>query len=375
MSMTYTVGKHLRDARFISVIIFAIRLVPAIIISNETMGHIRVKTNTLRNSLLLLSSGLMLVLGNTTAFAATKSAASPTVNTQQLKISPVRTDLTIAPGTTGTVKVIVTNLTVAITVEPIENDFVAGGEEGQPALILSPDSYAPSHSLKRFMLPLQNVTIPPLSGVSVPVQIVVPKTAQAGGYFGAIRFEPTSGGSSNTNSVALSESVASLILMTVPGPTFEQLSLTNFNVQQNGSSSSNFRTPNDLSLYLRFENLGNLQEAPFGQIYVQHGKKVVYTYNFNQTQPQNEILPDSYRLWTIPLKGMGKFGKYTVGATLTYGTKGTSIDITKTIWIIPTTYIIAGVIILVALIVLIGGGVIFPKSYKRKILQASRRRY
>ena len=72
---------------------------------------------------------------------------------------------------------------------------------------------------------------------------------------------------------------------------------------------------------------------------------------------------------------MGKFGKYTIGAVFTYGTKGESIDITKTIWIIPTTYIFAGVIGVIVLALIVGGGWVFLKSYKRKILQSSRRRY
>jgi hypothetical protein len=318
-----------------------------------------------------------LVFSNTAAFAATNNSATPGTQSQELRVSPVKTDVTVAAGTTGTVKIIISNLTnKSVTVEPIENDFVASGEEGQAALILSPDSYAPSHSLKRFMVPLNNITLPPEGGEAVNVQIAVPKTAQAGGYFGALRFAPTVGGaSSGASSVALGESVASLILMTVPGPTVEQLLLTNFDVEQNGSTSTNFRTPNNLSLLVRFENQGNLQESPFGQIDVQHGKKIVYTSNFNQTQPQSEILPDSYRRWTIPLKGMGKFGKYTVEATFTYGTKGDTIDISKSIWIIPSTYIIAGVVIVVALIVLIGGSWMFLKSYKKRVLKSSRRRY
>jgi hypothetical protein len=220
------------------------------------------------------------------------------------------------------------------------------------------------------------VTIPPNSGADVNVAIQVPKNAQAGGYFGAVRMTPTNGGSpTSSTSATLGESVASLILMTVPGPTVEQLTLTNFEVQQNGSTASNFRNSNDLSLFMRFENKGNLQEAPFGQINVVKGKKVLYTYNFNETKPQSEILPDSFRRWTIPLKGFGKFGKYTVQATISYGTKGQSIDITKTIWIIPSGYIIAGVVIILALAALIGGTWVFLKSYKRRILKSSRRRY
>lgn len=338
----------------------------------------RVKTNKLRSVFTLVLCATSLAFSNTAAFAATSNnSSSSTASNQELKVSPVKTDVTVPAGTTGTVKVIVSNLTKnSITVQPIENDFVASGENGQAALILSQDSYAPTHSLKRFMLPLSDFTLPPNSGVAVNVSIAVPKNAQAGGYFGALRLAPVIGGTtSGASSVAIGESVASLILMTVPGPTVEQLSLTNFDVQQDGGTSSNFRTPNNLSLFLRFGNEGNLQESPIGQINVQHGKKLLYTYNFNQTQPRDEILPDSYRRWTVPIKGLGSFGEYTVSGTFTYGTKGQTIDIQKTVWIIPTGYIITGVILLIVLVLIIGGAYVFLKSYKRKILKASRRRY
>ena len=316
------------------------------------------------------------------ASAATKSTTAPATSNaitntgNSLKVSPLRTDLQVQPGASGVAKVYVTNLTgKPIVLKAIENDFVAGDEKGTPSLILDPNSYAPSHSLKRFMQPISNITLGTTTATAtqeVDVRVVVPKSAQAGGYFGALRFAPAAAGNGQ---VALSGGIASLILLTVPGPTVEQLTLTNFDVQQNGGSATNFRTPKDLSLFLRFENKGNLQEAPFGQIYVQKGKKTLYTYNFNNAVPRQEILPDSFRRWTVPIKGMGKFGKYTVGAVISYGTKGQSIDITKTIWIIPSGYIIAFVVVILVLAALIIGGYVFLKSYKRRILKSSRRRY
>ena len=163
--------------------------------------------------------------------------------------------------------------------------------------------------------------------------------------------------------------------MTVPGPTVEQMTLTNFDVQQNGGTATNFRTPKDLVLLLRFQNKGNLQEAPFGQINVQKGKKVVYTSNFNQENPKSEVLPDSARRWQVPLKNLGKFGKYTVSGTFSYGTKGQTINIQKTVWIIPSTYILAIVIAVVVIAAIIGGSWMFLRNYKRRILRSSRRRY
>lgn len=328
-----------------------------------------------------MASGVLLVgvsLGGT-GFAATAKTSTPAANdaiknnANSIKISPLRTDVTLKPGESGNVKVRVTNVTGnTVILKPIENDFVSGDEKGTPSIVLDENSYSPSHSLKRFMVPLQNITVAAGATAEVDVRIAVPKTAQAGGYYGALRFAPAG---SSGQPVDLSASVASLMLLTVPGPVVEQLTLTNFDIQQNGGTASNFRTPDDLALLVRFVNKGNLQEGPFGQINVQKGKKVVYTYDFNQETPKAVILPDSARRWTVPVKKLGKFGKYTVTGTFGYGTKGTTINIQKTVWIVPTAYIMAIVIVVIVLAAVIGGLFMFLRSYKRKILRSSRRRY
>jgi hypothetical protein len=335
-----------------------------------------VKSTKLRSFLVVAASAFTLVFGQTggAVFAAqSKPSNAINNNANSLKLSPLRSDLTLDPGTTGTVKTYITNLTKdTVVLKAIENDFVSGDEKGTPSLILDENSYAPSHSLKRFMVPLSTVTVAAGATQEVDVHITVPKTAQAGGYYGAVRFAPAG---STSQQIALSSSVASLILLTVSGPVVEQMTLTNFDVQQNGGTSSNFRTPNNLALLVRFQNKGNLQEAPFGQINVQKGKKVVYKYDFNQQNPKNEILPDSARRWNVPLKNLGKFGKYTVSGTFGYGTKGQTINIEKTVWIVPTSYIMGIVGAIILLLVIGGGSFLFLRSYKRKILQSSRRRY
>lgn len=302
------------------------------------------------------------------AFAATKTN---TANT--LKIAPVRSDLEIKPGTSQTVKVVVTNLTKgAITVSPIENDFVAGDERGTPALILDADKFAPTHSLKRFMRPLPNLTIEANKSRSVDVVITVPKDAQPGGYFGAIRFAPTtpdSGGQVN-----LSGSVASIILMTVPGPAVEKLDLTTFDIQQDGKPSSTFfQTPDKLKIATRFKNSGSVQLAPFGKLSVKQGDKVVYSADFNQSKPKDMVLPDSARRWDIPLDKIGTFGHYQVLATFTYGTKNQTIEVTKSFWVVPMYVIIAAIVGFIVLILVIVGIWLFLRGYKRRILRGQNR--
>lgn len=286
-----------------------------------------------------------------------------------LKVSPVRSDISIAPGASQTVQTTITNLTGGtITVRPLENDFIAGDERGTPALILDAEKYAPTHSLKRFMKPLADVTIPAKQAKTIDVVITVPKDALPGGYFGAVRFAPAN--PDDSGQVNLSASAASLILLTVPGNAVEKLDLTDFNVQQGGVTGTFFQNPNDLQLAIRFQNKGSVQEGPFGQIAVKQGKKIVYTADFNTKDQRDMVLPDSARRWDVPLKKIGSFGKYDVIATFTYGKKNETIEVKKSFWVVPLSVIIGSVVGLLVLIGLIVGIIMFLKSYKRRILKS-----
>lgn len=294
------------------------------------------------------------------------------VSANTLKVSPVRSDITVNPGETKVVETTISNITgETITVAPIENDFTSGDERGTPALILDANTFAPTHSLKRFLSPIANVTIPGGQSKTINVVITVPKTAQAGGYFGAIRFapaDPDGGGQVN-----LSPSVASLILLTVRGETVDKLELTDFSVQQNGRNVSDVRTPDNMQVTFRFENKGNLQAGPFGKISVTKGKTVVSSVDFNDADPREVILPDSARRWDVPLEKIGTFGHYTVSATLTYGQANQTIEVSKSFWVIPqfVIYIAIGLaLLLIALIVM--GVVMFKK--KRGIFRGRNRR-
>lgn len=328
----------------------------------------RVQANVLKTVGLAAATLLFAVV--TALFAGSHAFAQTQTNTANtLKVTPVRSDIEIKPGENKTVQVTVSNLTDApITVHPVENDFVAGDERGTPALILDEDKYAPTRSLKRFMSPLTDVTIPAGEAKTIDVLITVPKDAQAGGYFGAVRFAPVSpdGG----GQVNLSASVASLILLKVPGNIIEKLNLTNFDIQQNGTSGSYFNTPDNLQASVRFENKGGLQAGPFGKLSVKKDDKVVYETDFNNANPRDMILPDSARRWDIPLDKIEKFGHYTVNATFTYGAKNQTIEVNKSFWVIPMAYIIAAIVALVILLILIGVGIwLLVRNYKKRQLR------
>lgn len=291
-----------------------------------------------------------------------------------LKISPLRTDISIRQGETRNVTVYIQNLTQsAVTLKPINNDFIAGNkEDGTPDIILNENESAPTHSLKKFMQPIPNVTLAPGERKAVDVPIVVPQNAQAGGYFGAIRFIPAL--ADGSGSVSVSGSVASLILLTVPGNFVENLTLKQFAIQQKGKTAGRFSSPKNIEVLLRLENKGNVQIAPRGDIFVQKGDKVIYTTKVNDVKPAGMVLPDSVRKWNVPVEKMGNFGKYKITAVVSYGDSNKTISTEQTIWIIPSIYIIGAVVAILLLIGLIFAIVRALQAYKRRILRGARRR-
>lgn len=317
-------------------------------------------------NLRIMTIGLSLAL--LLAFLLSNVVSANTANT--IKVSPVRIDTEIEPGATDTVQVIVTNLTEnEITLRPVLNDFIAGDERGTPALILDEDQYAPVHSLKRFLQPLENVTIPVGEARPIDVTINVPQDAQAGGYFGAVRFAPVT--PDDGGQVNMSASAASLVLLTVPGDMVEKLELTNFDIKQNGSQSGFFYDGNNLHATIRFENKGNAQAGPIGKVSVIKKDKVIFENDFNNKNPRDMVLPNSARQWDVNLDNIEGFGKYTVSATLTYGQSNQSVEVSKTFWVIPWSVIIAvvaGVVVLAGAIV--GAIVMIKRRRKRQAFTA-----
>lgn len=325
-----------------------------------------VKSRVFKSVQLIMAFAVMIGVA---MFALPSSASAQSAASNTLKVSPVRSDVSVKPGEKGVVKITVTNLTnEEIVVRPIQNDFISGDEKGTPSIILDADQFAPTHSLKRFLAPLQDIRIPANKSKIVEVTITVPATTQAGGYFGAIRFAPAnpgSGGQVNTNA-----SVASLILLTVPGDAVEKLNLTEFMLLQGGKEGGGLlNSPNDLKMTLRFENKGNVQLGPFGKVSVTQGDKVIYDTDFNNKTPSDVILPDSARRWDLPLENIGSFGHYTVSATFTYGTKNQSIDVTRSFWVIPMAVIIGAAIMTLLLIALIVWFIFHLKNRRTRQVQ------
>lgn len=300
--------------------------------------------------------------------AATDSQAS----NDGMKVSPVRTDVIMSPGQTKVVTVSVQNVTkndgsyIVIT-----NDFQAKDETGAPSLLLNGAVNA-SHGLKSYMSVPKTVSVAAGQQKDVPVTITLPTNVAGGGYYGAVRFAPAAGSQNGAN-VSLSGSVASLILVSVPGNVTDNLQIASFSATHGTSSGSFFTTNKNLSATVRFRNVGNVQEQPFGKILLKKGEKTVGSYEINTSDPRGNVLPDSIRRFDVPLKGVSAFGKYTLVGNFGYGTKGQLLSASTTFYVVPLLLVVVAVVIVLLLLTLLIGGPRAVKRYNQRVLRRAGR--
>jgi hypothetical protein len=314
------------------------------------------------------------------AQSTSSQSTQVTTTSNSMRISPVRTDIAMDPGTTKQLTVYAQNLSAqTVQSRPIISDFAASTDEsGKPNVILEDEAYAPTHSLKRLALTSPSVvSLSPNTRIPVTVTITVPKNAKAGGYYGAVRFVPVANLSTGENTgVAISTNLGSLILLKVNGDLVEKVGIESFDVRQRNKAGTFFKTPDSLAGVVRFNNDGNVQAQPFGKMrLLDRSGKVIEQQEINNTDPRGNVLPGSIRRFEVDLKKVGSFGKYTLEGNFGYGTNGQLITSKVSFWVVPTPLMIAAG---AALIVLILMAIFIPKmirSYNRRIVRRAGRRY
>lgn len=270
---------------------------------------------------------------------------------QALEIAPPVITLSANPGQTINTQISLRDVSTSkLIVTGQVNDFVAGGEDGTPKILLNNDESANNpYSLKSWINPLPQLLLEPRQIKNLPVTIKVPKTASPGGYYAVVRFTATPP-ELNSTGVSLSASLGALILVRVNGDVAEKMEIAEFTVNKNGKAGSLFQsTP--LEFVERIKNAGNIHDTPTGQVSItdMFGKKIA-TVNVNL--PPRNILPQSIRKFTQPLDSsvIGNkilFGKYTAELSVVYGANKEVVKSSLTFWVIPYTLIGAGIAALV----------------------------
>ena len=268
--------------------------------------------------------------------------------------------------------IVVKNVTQSdLSVEVNFNDFLPSEDEsGTPQIIVRETEEPNEFGIKEYFQPIDNFTLAPDETIEIPVTLDIPTNATPGGHYGVVRFTAVNSAQEDQD-VTLSASVGTIVLLNVPGEEVEDIDLVEFSAAKNGNTGS-FFTSGPIGLVTRFQNVGNTHVAPFGKITVKNffGSTVEEVeFNANQTR-RGFVLPDSIRRFETELEGSYNFGRYSVTGNISYGDGGDIIELGTSFWVLPWKIILG---VLAGLVIIVGGGRIFLKSYAKKIEKKSRR--
>lgn len=302
-------------------------------------------------------TNIILTVGGTIALLAasfgTAVAQSQGPGASGLSISPTRTELTLQPNDEQPINLTLKNITSGpIVATPEINDFEADNNTGNPKIIKS--NVPLSTSIKTFINNLDSVPLSPGEQRNVIVTAKALKDVVPGAYYGLIAYKAVPGGNQALapGSVALSATVSTIVLITVPGNIVDSVQLTGVHAYNKQSSGSLFtKPPTQTGVDIR--NLGNGFAKPFGKVVITDtfGKQV-YTYEVNNTDPRANVLPRSTRTFKNDIKNVSKPGRYTITANISYGTGSSILVGNKTFWYLPWWLIVVIIAILVLLAVL-----------------------
>jgi hypothetical protein len=288
------------------------------------------------------------------------AVTAPSNSGQALEIGPPVINLSADPGTSVSAQISlrdVSNTNLLVTGQV--NDFVAGGEDGTPKIIL--DNTVSRYSFKSWVAPLSTLILKSKELKTFKITINVPKSASPGGYYGVVRFTGTAPDLSGTG-VSLSASLGSLILLKVNGTAKESVSIVEFSASHSGNTGLLFETT-PIVFTERFKNSGNIQEQPTGLVTVKDMfGNTVATLAVNDST--KDVLPDSIRKFESSLDSTNignkiLFGLYHADLSVTYGSNKETLTSSMTFWVIPYTLI--GIII-AALII---GFIVLRAAIKR----------
>jgi hypothetical protein len=97
----------------------------------------------------------------------------------------------------------------------------------------------------------------------------------------------------------------------------------------------------------------------------------VANYEFNGGQLRGNVLPQSSRTFEDSVSGLGRIGRFTIEANLSYGEGGGNLINTQTtFWVIPWKILLAALAVLAFLIWFFTRGI---KAYNRRVVSRAKK--
>lgn len=264
-------------------------------------------------------------------FVSSSVFAQSSVDSVSITVSPQSLDTAVNPGQ-STVNVFrVTNGSEqSITIQPTPKNFVPRGNEGAIQIEEEETPYSLAQWLS--VEPAGEVVIGPKQTADFEVTINVPENADPGGHFGSVVFR-TLPSDLPGSAATVSQEVAPVILVRVPGDAREQIVVTSFradNIFLTNSESTSFE--------IITRNEGNVHLKPSGTISIFNtfGKQVASA----QVEGSN-VIPGAERKMVAAWEESGfRLGRYTARLTMVYGKDNQIVTAQTSFMIVPVRQVV-----------------------------------
>lgn len=258
--------------------------------------------------------------------------------TKGLSITPTSLELTIKPGESVTKTISLSNFTEkTVDISVSRRNFTANGEEGEVFLTEEENAFSLSSWIKTSP---ESQTLKPDQKKDFEVTITAPKNAEPGGHFGSVVFSTKPQSGLTKTGALLSQEVAGLILVKIPGTVNEQAEIKSF------SPEKNFYENGPVNFNVRVKNGSTVHIKPTGTVTVtdMFGQK-----SYAQIDPKN-VLPGAIRKIQATLTNKFLIGKYEAKVEIAYGAQNNALlSATTSFWAFPVK---AGIVVLVILIII-----------------------
>ncbi len=268
---------------------------------------------------------------------------------QNLRISPPKQDVTVEKGSAKTQQVTITNEQISpVTLAVSFKNITAAGEDGS----IEPTDEVTPYDLKQWATFSENeFTLGAKQSKTIDVTFTVPTVAEPGGHYGWLQFTPQIPGNTG-NAVGIKGSVATLYLLTVPGPVKQGGDIKDFYLtRQDGHKIGGFYLGHDLQILTRLHNSGNLHFAgsPIFTTFNQFGQQT-----FSQQAAPGNVFPQSDRKYEAQWSKV-KTGYYKVETFVTFPDEGQKSKVIRVLVVTPLVLglVVAGILLLIVIVVVL----------------------
>ena len=250
-------------------------------------------------------------------------------------VGPGKVDLTLNPGETRTIEILVTNRTGERRIFNLSSEDAAGSRDQSVALQLLGDQRGPYSIRDYISVPAKSFVLEQNQRAHIPVTISVPLDAEPGGLYGSLIVDTVAidavAGDAAAGTVPQSAIVArvgTLFFVTIPGALEHDAALTEFGTLQ----KHKFYQSGPVTFGILHENKGSVHVAPYGELRIRNffGEEVGYV----ELDPWF-VLPNSVRLREVTWTRDYLFGRYTAVVEINRGYDDVIDEAHYTFWVLP----------------------------------------